>query len=407
LRPGYRSFFILFIVFTFYTCIDPYIPKLDGYNKLLVVEGRITNENISHEIILSRTMQSQNSVPGKVTDAIVYITDEKEIKFPLRNYGNGSYKTDSTLFKGEIGKTYTLHIETKDGKEYLSEPCQMRPVSEIDSVYYEKAVGYTNNQSETHDGINILLDSKSGDGINNYFRWDFVETWKFRVPDIRKFKYISETEIMPVDTEKVFCWKQAKSTKIVFQSFSGQESSDIRKIPVAFIGSELSDRLSIQYSILVKQYAISEKEYRFWNNLKQVNETAGGIYSSQPFSVISNIYNLKDRNERVLGYFQVSGASQKRLNISFMELLKFNLPLYHYPCKRIESAPEDYACQFCVPPTWDELNIMWTDAGYIFVEPEFISGTTKLRHLVFTTPVCADCSLSGTTVKPDFWVEVK
>ena len=409
LKIRLKSFITVFIIITLCTCIDPYSPKLKGYDSILVVEGLITNEKVPYEVRLSKTKQMQNSIPDKVTDAVVTITDETGNQTLLKNFGDGLYKTDSAAFTGAVGKIYTLNITTPDGKEYQSEPGMMLPVPEIDSIYYEKNVGFTNNQSETHEGISIYLDSKEGDGINNYFRWEYEETWKFRVPTLKKYNYIDESNIylLPVGEIKEFCWKQEKSKEILIQSFSPEQAGSIKKVPITFIGTDKSDRLTIQYSILVKQYAISNKESVFWNNLKKVNETGGDIFGSQPFPVISNIYNIHNRDERVLGYFQISAVSQKRKSITFPELTKLNLPLFHYDCTRIEIAPGDYCknVSFCVPPTFDELYKMWTDAKFTFIEPVYNPETRKLIKLVFATDICSDCKLTGTLVKPDFWID--
>jgi len=402
-----KLYIALFISITLCTCIDPYSPKLMGYDSLLVVEGLITNEKAQYEVKLSKTMQTQNLIPEKVSDAVVSISDDHGISTMLINLGNGLYKTDSTVFVGVIGKIYTLHILTHEGKEYESEPTIMLPVPEIDSLYYSKNMEYTNNQSETHEGISIYLDSKEGNGFSSYIRWEYEETWKFRLPTIKKFNYINEKLILPVTYVKEFCWKQKKSTEILFQSFSQQELGNIKNVPITFIGSDLSDRLTIQYSILVKQFSLSEKAFQFWNNLKKINESGGDIFGSQPFSVISNISNVKDKNERVLGYFQVSSVSQKRKDITFLELLKLNLPLFHYDCTRFETAPEDYCSKGSKGcPTWDELYQMWTGAQFIFIEPDYIPDTRNLRHLIFATGLCSNCELTGTLVKPPFWIDL-
>lgn len=408
LRTRLRSFLILLTIVTLCTCIDPYDPQMKGYESLLVVEGLITDENASYEVKLSRTMQTGNSIPERVSDATLYITDETGSRSDLENLGNGLYKTDSTLFRGAVGKTYTLHITTGDGRNYASEPCVMLPVPDIDSVYYEKEEEITDNQNETQKGIRIYLDSKGGGISNQYLRWQFEETWKFRVPMPKKFNYINDTTILPVNEINEFCWKHQKSSEILVNSIPPGEGNFIKKEPVFFIASDKSDRLSIQYSILVKQFCISKKEYDFWDNLKQVNESGGDIFDSQPFPVISNIYNIDQPEERVLGYFQVSGVKQKRIFITFGELLKYDLPFYFDGCERSEVCPDD----FPVPPwaspfTFDYIYAMFDrDPKYAFVEPIYEIGTRILSKLVFTTVECSDCELRGTSLKPDFWIDL-
>lgn len=147
LRRKIKSIISLFIIVALCTCIDPYTPKLTTYQSFLVVEGLITDENASYSVKLSRTMQNENSIPESVSNATLFITDEIGNKSILKNTGNGLYKTDSTLFTGAVGETYTLHISTENGNEYISEPCLMLPVPGIDSIYYEKDKEYTRVKS--------------------------------------------------------------------------------------------------------------------------------------------------------------------------------------------------------------------------------------------------------------------
>jgi hypothetical protein len=406
LRRKIKSIISLFIIVALCTCIDPYTPKLTTYQSFLVVEGLITDENASYSVKLSRTMQNENSIPESVSNATLFITDEIGNKSILKNTGNGLYKTDSTLFTGAVGETYTLHISTENGNEYISEPCLMLPVPGIDSIYYEKDKEYTSNQSEIQEGLRLYLDSKEGDEINRYFRWEFEETWKFRVPMPKRYNYIDSATILPVDVVNEFCWKQQKSSEILVKSFSPGQPHVIKKEPLYFIESDKSDRLTIQYSILVKQYSMSKKESDFWDNLKQVNEGGGNIFDPQPFPVISNIYNVNNPADRVLGYFQVSAVKQRRKYITFSEIMGLNLPFFQPDCKRIEYSPDDWPGGWGPPMTWAGVYRMFDNTRYAFIEPLYVSGTNTLKELVFTSPVCANCELTGTSKKPDFWIDL-
>jgi hypothetical protein len=410
-RTRLRSFVTLFLVLGFCTCIDPYTPRISGTESFLVVDGLVTDENASYEVKLSRTMQSGNSIPEKVSDATVSITDESGNTANLINYGDGLYKTDSTLFRGVVGGTYTLHISTENGNEYVSEPCLMLPVPELDSIYFDKDVEITNNQSEIQQGIRIFIDSEEGNENNRYFRWAFEETWKFRVPMPRKYMYIDSLTILPLPVDEIneYCWKQRKSSEILVKSFTPGQVPLIKKEPLYFIASDKSDRLSIEYSILVKQYSISKKESDFWDNLKQVNEGGGDIFDSQPFPVISNISNINNTGDRVLGYFQVSAVKQKRKFISFRDIVALNIPLFQSDCKRIEYSPDDFPQSGFAPPlTFDDIYTMFSfqPKKYAFVEPKYQSGTRVLIELVFTSPECANCALTGTLKRPDYWIDL-
>jgi hypothetical protein len=352
LKVGLKPFITLIAVFTFCTCIDPYVPKLKGLESLLVIDGLITDANTSYTVKLSKTFQAQNSIPEGVSDAIVSISDDAENTYYLINKGGGVYKTDSLAFAGTIGRTYVLHVLTHDGEEFESDPCLMQSVPEIDSIYFARDQHIVNNGTQTQDGVSIYLDSKQGDN-NKYYRWAFDETWKFKVPDPKKYDMnLADSTLVPVAEVKQFCWKDNKSADILVRAIYAGETTQITKQPIFFIATDQSDRLLVQYSILVSQYSISKNEYEFWNNLKQVNESGGDIFAKQPFTVISNIRNVNNPAQRVLGYFQVSAVKQKRKDIPFSAIVGMNLPFYHYPCERIEKDPSDFQVPFGPVITW-------------------------------------------------------
>jgi hypothetical protein len=409
LKMGFKSILSLIFVFTLYTCIDPFNPNITGYESLLVVDGLITDANSTYSVILSRTVQQQDSKPVMVSNATIFISDDTGKSSFLKNQGNGLYKTDSVEFRGVAGRTYILHIQTGNGNEYESEPCLLQSGAEIDTIYFEKATELVNNGTESLEGIRIYLDSK-GDEVDTHYRWDFEETWEFKIPNPRMYDYLlHDSTIVPHLQVNEYCWKYRKSDEILIHSANNAESHAFKKIPVFFVAPAKSDRLLIQYSILVRQHSISKKEYDFWNNIKQVNESGDDIFGKQPYPVEGNVHNLNNPNEKVLGYFQVSSVRQKRRNIPFNEIVGLDLPYYQYPCTRMEKSPDDYPRGPGAPPfTWTDLYVMFcVTSDYIFVEPMYKPGTNELEKMVFTTPECADCELTGTVTKPDFWTDLE
>lgn len=412
-----RIFAFLFLVAAA-SCIDPYKPNIKNYKSLLVVEGLITNENNSYKIKLCRTTSQEDSAPEKVTDANVYITDGDGIKTHLQNCGVGYFKTDSTSFTGVIGRKYTLQILTSEGKEYKSEECTMLPVAGIDTIYYEKGEEISGNLGESFTGIKLLLNSADATGMNQYFRWSFEEVWKIIMPGSQRYTYakINDTTFTfrTVPVGKDVCWKKNQSGEIITNSILSGGANYLNKQLIQFIAPVKSDRLTQQYSILVKQYSVSKKEYDFWNNLKKANEAGGDIFGSQPYQVISNVHNVNDASEMVPGYFEVSAVSQKRIFITSHELNPLYLPHYKTDCVLIAKCPDDWPVD--QRPTWDAIYHMFMDTGnFTFVGPELTPGTVPEGHvfksnlvkLVFSTKVCALCEYTGSITKPDFWIDLE
>lgn len=209
LKVGIRTGIILISLFLICTCIDPYKPTLSGYESLLVVDALLTDANTSNSVKLTRTLLNQSGIPPPVDDAIVFITDDEGSSSTLINKGYGLYKTDSLEFKGTVGRTYSLHIITSDGKEFESDPCLMLSVADIDSIYYGADQEVVNNGTQLENGLSIYIDSKGDD--NSYYRWDFEETWKYKIPNPKKYDYIDSLTIIMIPEVKEYCWKSRKS----------------------------------------------------------------------------------------------------------------------------------------------------------------------------------------------------
>lgn len=392
---------ILITLSLFSSCIEPYIPQIGGYSSLLVVEGLVTDANSSYTVTLSRTERDPLGISPKVTDAVVSIYDDKGNTYSLKNAGNGSYKTDSTEFRGAVGNTYILHIILDDGAVYESQPCTMLPVADIDSVYFGIDKQFANNGTVDQQGISIYLDSRNG--INNkYYRWTYEETWKFKIPYPKSLNYINDTTILTIPIKDVYCWKNNKSDEILIHSTDPGASAEVNKMPIVFISSDLTDRLMLEYSILIKQYSVSEDEFRFWDNLKKVNQTGSDIFASVPYSVTSNVHNQTNYEERVLGYFQVSSMTQKRKYIYFDDIARSGLPHYQNKCQLFLPDPAQYKM------SWNQIySLFCADSLYTFVEPIYYPGNIDIYRLVFTTPDCSNCKLTGSIKRPDFWQEQK
>ena len=207
---------------------------------------------------------------------------------------------------------------------------------------------------------------------------------------------------MPV--VKDVCWKKSQSGEIIINSILSGAANFINKQLIQFIAPVKSDRLTQQYSILVKQYSISEKEYDFWNNLKKVSEAGGDIFDSQPYQVISNIHNVNDASEMVLGYFEVSAVSRKRIFITAHELDTLYLPHYQTDC--VEFLEPHDSPGASSPSFYEVYYKIMTNPEFVFIKPLFNSDNT-LRKLVYAKRECCLCEYAGFTQKPDFWIDLK
>jgi len=404
-KKSLRVSFLFFLILVFGTCIDPYDPNIRGVKSLLVVDGLLTNEDLSYTVRLSRSVKTQNEDPIMVTGAYVSIIDQDGISHSLSERSAGIYKSDSLEFRGEEGKSYTLYIRSAEGNEYRSDPAPMYPAQVIDTIYFRKDQEIPSDHTSILDGVRIYLDSKN-QGEIEHFRWTCDEWWKFSVPIPKLFNYIDQYTIEDVDTVKQICYAHSRTSDILIHSAAGSQTTAISKLPVLFVASSKSDRLLLQYCIDIRQLTLSPEEYQFWEQLKEINSSGGDIFDKQPFSITGNVHGVTHPQETVLGYFQVSAVSEKRIYILPDDIKDFNLPKYSYNCESVEIGPSDYPQDPTHLVTFDKIYDSYTSTGFVFVRPVY-DLRLNLVKMVFTKPSCALCTYRGSLKKPSFWTDIE
>lgn len=357
-------------------CITPFIPPTNEDIKLLIVEGLITDQQDTNTVKLSRSLpMGKISRVDPVTGYRITVSDNLGSKFNFRETIAGTYVTDPSEFKGVVGRFYTLHINTNDGYNslnYESFPMELKPVPVIDSIYYEKVkIDEPAGAFSDADGCRIYLNSRDPDKICKFYRWDFTETWEFQLP-------------YPVTNWR--CWISDNSSSINVKSASGLAEYKIVRHPLTYISNE-SDRLRVKYSILANQYSLNEDEYVYWEKLSNITQSIGTIYDIIPAGVQGNIFCVENPEETVLGYFSVSAKKSRRIFIK----------------DRFRGLANPYSYDSCFGDTiWGNAyipNLNTTVWALIDRSPNYVVITRNRG--------CADCTVRGTNVEPDFWNQVR
>jgi len=366
----------LFCLILLNGCIVQFTPETEEEKELLVVEGLITDQPGPNTIKLSKSLPfGKKSEAKPLSGCSVALKDDLANFYPLSEKVAGTYVTNPSAFRGQAGRFYTLEIVANEGTKitnYESFPVEMKPVPPIDSIYYEKTVikeGFENYFGI--DGCNIYLDTHDPENKCKYYRWDFDETWILRL-------------LFP--SEKNKCWVSDTTHVINFKSTAAFNESRITRQPITYI-SNITDRLKTKYSISVNQYSLNEDEYVYWEKLQNITQQVGGLYDVIPASVPSNILCIDNPEERVLGYFSVSARSSKRIFIkdNFSGIIN-----------RYTDCITGYFYGDGDIPGLDTTVWVLSDD-----QPRF--GSPRRRTLTDKRG-CADCTVRGTIVKPDFWI---
>ncbi|MDX2306046.1 MAG: DUF4249 domain-containing protein [Microscillaceae bacterium] len=383
------GFFIL--LWAFSQCVEPF-EEFDAqdFEDYLVVEGLITNETKAHRILISRTSPIDSLVFIPETEAQVHIEDEQGNRFPLSEKEPGKYFTTPN-FTGIIGQSYTLLIQTSSGRNYRSDAVTLKSCPPIDSIYAEYRTGLINRP----DGIEFYVDSHDPSNQTRYYRWEWEETYEIVVPFASIFEWIQGNEVRPRTENVGNCWKSDTSSTILIKNTIGLANDQISRFPVRFM-DKFSQEIRTKYSILVKQYALSEEAFTFWSNLQESQTRQGSLFDIQPGIIQGNIRSLDDKNEIVLGYFDASQVSTLR---EFFVPSDFNdqgfvRPSYFANCFILDTIPEARIGEYLLTENNLESREIWDSFGAF--------GFTDIFYVI-VPKACANCTGFADKKRPSFW----
>ena len=165
---------------------------------------------------------------------------------------------------------------------------------------------------------------------------------------------------------------------------------------------------SHRYSINVRQFSQSQDAFSFYNQLKSFSSSDNVFPQVQPGFIEGNMKSTTNANLPVIGYFEVASVTENEYTLTTM--IYFQKKRYHH-ILLIENLgnprlwPQGYHCESlgvcdgnCDSPLIEALLanqiVFAAENGEDFTSP------------YFTLPsACGDCTLLGSNVKPDFWIE--
>lgn len=376
----------IFFLFIFSTCVyvsckKPYTPpaiKID--NKFLVIDGSLLNSPDSPSIItLSRTVKLTDSTQAiyPETGATVSADDNAGGTFAFFETSGGKYQSPPLSLNPTA--MYRLKITASTGDQYESDFVEMKQTPPIDSVTWQQ-------QND------VMISVNTHDPSNNtrYYRWDFIETWQNRAQLESELGVENGLIYYVVDRpydQKYNCWSTDYSTDILIGTSVALNDDVINMAPIATV-LQNSVKINIRYSILVKQYAITEKAYQYFQILKKNTENLGSIFDAQPTQLIGNMHSVKNPSEIVIGYFTASSVTQKRIFINKDDVTDWNYIYTGQSCDMItiDQNPTNY------------LLYTYPDTEYTAY---YFSGMTGLE---LNRVSCLDCTVQGgTNHKPSYW----
>jgi len=334
-----RSLYIFCLLLLHDSCVDVFEYDLLDTAPTLVVDGRITTEPGPYTIKITRTQKlNELSTPLNVSAQSVSIIDNLGFSETLTEVSNGTYQTNPAGIRGEVGKSYKVKIELRDGTIFESTPETISSAGVVDSIYYSFETINTEQGTQKYQ-FRIFMDSRGEAQTNNYYLWRLTGTYRVttspelhiilgakpeepppppkkdprpcsgHIYDIRFDQLIS---VRPCECCE--CWADLVNNKPHISETNAGANNQYKKIDVGTIPVEFwpfYDKTMVK----VEQLSLTKSAYQFWKTVRDQKDGASSLFQPAVGKPVSNIFSTNSTTP-VYGYFQASGVSKKVIFLS-------------------------------------------------------------------------------------------
>ena len=387
------------LILPFASCVEEtdFVEEVEIIDAVLVVEATITNEYKFQEIILSRTYNFEEEGPNPESNAQVKLIKNGSETIVFTETVPGIYLSEFE-FSAQSNVDYQLQITTDNGRNYASNTNQLTQTTQIDELYAERI---TNDLGEN--GMAIYVDSFDSSGNSKYYKYEYEETYKIIAPKwVPKELLVLDEITCQVDLvdriEDVrVCYRTDNSTTINLFDTSALSEDRVSNHEVRFISSE-NYIISYRYSILVKQIVQSFEAYTFYKTLKDLSEEGSLLSQTQPGNISSNIVSTTNNNEVVIGFFEVSTITEKRLYFNYEDFYpNEDIPDFPIACEPYEHD------QFTISGNCGSLISGLVRDRVVYHDGASIVDGLTIGPFNMVLKACGDCTAIGETSVPDFW----
>lgn len=380
--PVSRLHILLLLYAGLSSCVEPYEPELEEKQEILVITGRITEEPGRHTVSVSRSAPYRNPVYQPVEFCLVTVSNQDGEIIQYADEGKGIYAAEIPDDFLDIGDAASLHVITPNAREYRSDYDTLLACPALDSVYYELSFAETPDPNKSLPGVQFYLDMSGEARDSRNLLWQVEETWEYWASLFANRRWWPNGQFEVYLSNPLFkCWKHEPLNRFYTATTRNLSSNALRRVALNFVSNE-TDRLSVTYSLLVRQQSLSRAAYDYFVRLNEQAVETGGLYDVQPSSVPGNIYNIYNEEETVLGFFHATQLVDEQIFVHNNNYFEFPVP--HISCE-YES----------LSVIWEWPKIDWP--VYIYDEGPFKPAWTAL-------PECFNCLLQGgDTIRPVNW----
>lgn len=271
-------FIVLLTSILFWSCDEPIHLDVNQSTSRVIIEGQVTNQPGYQYVKVTRSGGFYDTGESpRIENAAVLVKDNEGNEYPFIHNPGGyadstGYYLPVSSFTGEIGRTYHLNV-TVDGEVYEAED-KMYGVTTVDSLTYQINYDEKDDPKDYGRFYEVLIYAKEPQETTDYYLFKFYRNDSLKV--------YSDNEIYYSDDE------------VLGEKIDGVTS------PIFFTPGDVAR---------IEMYSISREAFVFYNDLQNLLNSDGGLFSQPPSNSRTNLSN------GALGFFQASA-----LDISGVEI---------------------------------------------------------------------------------------
>ncbi len=386
-------YFSAILVLMLSSCVKRFEPEINKTDvEKYVVTGQVIMGDAVQVVNICTSSPITKPEIKPVTGCQVTILDAKGNSYIAKDVWGGNYEAVIPVIAMVPGNSFKVDIVTSGGVHITSDFDQIQDCPPVDSVYYVVQHLPTSSPIEFNDGIQFYVNLDAQNYACRYYKLEATETWEYHTQYPIEWFYTGYLHhVFPPDSSKMVCWRTSKVRDVFMVSTKDLAQNKYLRYPLHFVDNLSSPRLVYGYSLLIRQFALSDAAYEYWEKIRVNSQEQGGLYESQPLSVKGNLHNITNPGQDVLGFFGATTVRQKRIFV-----------------KNVPDLPLEFVfnCVFG--------NLQWGLQGApaymypIYLPPRIVfQGDSAIRtyDVISIDHECVDCTstVGGKNVKPDFW----
>lgn len=294
------------------SCIDEIDLNVDTEQRTLVVDGFVSDNLADYTLKLSLSSVigiGNDNILDPVPGASVKLVDNRGGEFPYVEQESGEYKLEG--FAAQRLTEYMIDVVLPDGRHFQSRPSELRSSSTIEDISYEVSEqSFRNNIGDiiTENVIAVKIETDLSQAASPPFlRWRVEGEYQLQegYPGALNLRRCYIKENLDLNDIRIFDATALNGSTLFDQ---------------VIVETNFNFRFADQFCFHISQYSISEEEYEYWSNIKEIIDISGSLFDPPPGTVVGNMVNVDNPNDIAVGYFSVSSAYFTRQFINSNEL---------------------------------------------------------------------------------------